>query len=116
MTTNHQTRQPARSIAFLLAAALVFALSGCIEGQPAPEGTGDELILECGHEALHSYDHDGCEPMDAEGAGEPAYCFLGFIWDGEACVELSGWSECAGIDCDSLAPTEEACLAAHEGC
>lgn len=88
------------------------SLGGCLE--PTEEPADDDIVLECGDAALYSFDHDGCEAMDARGDGA-CFCALGFAWDGAGCEMVSG-CECSGEDCDSLAESEEACLAAHEAC
>jgi hypothetical protein len=103
----------------LFIAFQIVSLVGCLEQDPAdsnPEDTdpGDDVVLACGTEALHAAVHDSCDAMDAVGDGQ-CYCALGFAWDGDACVMLGG-CECQGADCDSLAETEEECLAAHESC
>ncbi|NJK33290.1 MAG: hypothetical protein HC927_13315 [Deltaproteobacteria bacterium] len=55
-----------------------------------------------------------CEPEDAKGEG---FCdlFLGWAWDGNQCVPLSG-CECIGADCDSLPLEQWECDIEHANC
>jgi hypothetical protein len=58
-----------------------------------------------------------CEPMDAASEGE-CETDLGYSFDGETCVALTGCS-CEGEDCDalfeSLAECEDECVISEEG-
>jgi hypothetical protein len=57
--------------------------------------------------------------MDASDSHDPATgpcdCFLGYAWNGEACVGL-GDCACAGDDCDKLTQTQQECETAHAAC
>lgn len=117
--TTKRTKKAAMSInrtsllMLLSVILLTGGFGGCLE--PTEEPTvDDDVTLECGDAALYSFDHDGCEAMDAVGDGA-CYCALGFAWNGSGCDMVAG-CECAGEDCDSLTESEEACLAAHESC
>ena len=103
---NTTTKLGRYSFVMLLGVALVLStgLTGCLE--PSPGSDPDpELVLECGQEALYSYEHNVCEPMAAVG-DNACWCAIGFAWDGSECVMVTG-CECAGPDCDSLASTQE---------
>lgn len=55
-----------------------------------------------------------CTPQDAEGVGA-CDLFLGYTWDGQRCVGISGCS-CKGADCDKLYEDLGACRKAHAHC
>lgn len=55
-----------------------------------------------------------CDPQKAEGVG-PCAAIVGYKWDGQTCVALSGCS-CEGPGCADLYDTGEACAAAHADC
>jgi hypothetical protein len=84
----------------------------------SPSATNTQR-LECGSSALYEALHPGCGAMDAVAAPDPelgsCFCFLGYAWDGSACVALNDCF-CEGQDCDKLAETEEACLETHASC
>ena len=91
------------------------ALVGCGDADdPQDTGTQNEGIA-CGSAALHESSHDVCGAMDAKGDGASCRCVMGFVWDGDACVSLSGCS-CLGTDCDKVSETEEDCQLAHAAC
>ena len=48
-----------------------------------------------------------CEPWDAAGEGA-CKMILGYAYDGDECVQLSG-CECVGDDCDLVTSTKEEC-------
>lgn len=56
----------------------------------------------------------GCAAMDARGEGD-CDLHLGVIWNGEACVNISGCS-CVGADCQALFESLEACRDAYAPC
>ncbi|MFW5740945.1 MAG: hypothetical protein ACOC1F_11330, partial [Myxococcota bacterium] len=82
-------------------------------------GGGETTRLHCGSTELFTLSHDVCDAMDAKAApdelGQSCYCFLGFAWNGSACVGLADCA-CEGEDCDKLTQTEEECLEAHAAC
>jgi len=85
--------------------------SGCsCEG--ADCDSGYESLEEC--YAARAPCPSVCDPMDAEGVGL-CKMLLGFTWDGRRCRPLGG-CECAGEDCGSLFPSEDACVSAVIGC
>jgi hypothetical protein len=55
-----------------------------------------------------------CDPMDAGGVGMCAM-FIGYKWDGSACVGFSGCS-CVGADCSKVFQTKNACEQAYSHC
>lgn len=55
-----------------------------------------------------------CSAMDAMAIG-PCGAVLGVLWNGTACVSISGCS-CGGTDCADLFRTEAACRARYAGC
>jgi hypothetical protein len=74
--------------------------------------------LECGSAQLFSLKHDTCGPMNAKAVPDEngsCFCFLGYAWNGTACVGLADCA-CEGDDCDKLTETEEACEQAHAAC
>ncbi|MBX7197413.1 MAG: hypothetical protein K1X94_35520 [Sandaracinaceae bacterium] len=62
-------------------------------------------------------DRDGallCAPMDARGEGVCDLA-LGIVWNGSACVPISGCS-CVGADCADLFRTDAACRLRYAAC
>jgi hypothetical protein len=55
-----------------------------------------------------------CAPEDAKGVGDCAL-FLGYAWNGEECIGLSG-CECAGTACADLPMDLAVCQDAHADC
>jgi len=79
----------------------------------------EPLELTCGSPDLFAAGHDACAAMDATAVpdqnGQSCYCFLGYAWNGSACVGLADCA-CAGEDCDKLTTSQEECEQAHAGC
>ena len=104
----------------ILAGVLAFGTVACgtadepASGKPpGPAGVKTDH-LQCGSAELYSLTHDGCGGMDAVGDGA-CFCFLGYAWNGAACVGVNG-CECQGTDCDKLSQSLEECQAAHTTC
>ncbi len=84
----------------------------------SPPETTQPLEISCDDAKRFESVHESCLPMEAEAVhdGEAAcHCFLGYAWDGTACVSLADCS-CQGADCDKLTMTRDECLAAHPSC
>lgn len=86
-------------------------------------GTGSTdvttLRLACGSEQLRAAVHGECDPMDAIAKEDPQEgpcdCFLGYSWNGSACVALADCF-CEGADCNKLHRSQDDCQAVHANC
>jgi hypothetical protein len=77
-----------------------------------PAGSGFDFVASQFY--LRLVPDETCAPMNASGVG-PCDAFLGWTWDGAACVGVSGCS-CEGTDCEDLHASFEECQKAHAGC
>jgi hypothetical protein len=91
--------------------ACAAAHASCPGPDGGADGASDGGIL-CGTKLANL--HAKCAPMDAKGQGA-CFCFIGYAWNGTACVEIGG-CECAGADCKDMFEDKNVCDAAHEHC
>ncbi len=113
-----------RALFTALSLSLVTAAAGCISHERGDDaGAGDAGPGEPWRDCACGIPDappppDAFDPVcgreDARGEGA-CRAVLGYAWHDGNCWSVTG-CECVGADCGSLAPTPEACIAAHASC
>lgn len=114
-----------RRSSFLLSMVLGLATAGCLSHTRDDADAGTDARADTGYfpdccipwldvGSWRDAPPGECAPDDAYGDG-PCDAELGFVWRDGNCWSISGCT-CVGADCSAIAPSHEACIAAHASC